>query len=434
MIHFTDMKSVFFKPLSKKTKDVAVAIFAIIIAIGALGSSFFIGYQKGTQRPKNITVEGVIDPTKDNAVDFSTFWQAWEVLKDKYADASAVENNKNFLYGAINGLVNSLKDRNTAYFAPQDAKKFSEDISGQFGGIGAEIGLSEEGQLIIVAPLDDTPASKAGLRPSDAILEIDGESTIELTVEDAVKKIRGKKGTAVVLTISRNGQDPQKISITRDTIQIPTLEFAWLNGQGEEDANGTIAYIKLYNFYEQAPFQFYQASLKTLLGDAHAIIVDVRNNPGGYLDAAVSIAGWFVDEGKMVVKEEFRDESLNESFISRGPAALKDIPTVILVNKGSASASEILAGALKEQNNIPVIGETTFGKGTVQELITLNDGSLLKVTVAHWLTPEGNMIDKNGITPDVEVSEPDALPVSYQNDPVIQKALEVLKKPTTNIQ
>ena len=386
-----------------KIRKVASYVLIGLIVVAVIGGSYWLGFTKGTKETRNITVEGVVNPQKEG-IDFSVFWEAWNILKSRYVSEEKANDNQNLLYGSIAGLLSSLGDPNTSFFSPQNARKFTDDISGEFGGIGAEIGLNKEGQLVIIAPLKDTPADKAGLRPLDQIIKINDESTYGLSVEEAVRKIRGPRGTVVGLTIFRDGWSEEKLfAITRDTIQIPTLDFKILDFQGKEDDKGKIAYIKLNNFYEKAPLLFYQASLKVISYNLEGMIIDLRNNPGGYLEAAVNIAGWFVDKGGVVVTEEFRDKTQNEVFTSKGPSVFKEIPTVVLINKGSASASEILAGALKESNSATVMGEKSFGKGTVQELIPLSDDSMVKITIAHWLTPQGHQIDQNGITPDVEL-------------------------------
>lgn len=412
-------------PFHKKTKEIAKIVLAVVVIGAALAMSYYTGFREGTQQPKHITVEGVQSPDKNNAVDFTTFWEAWSILKSKYVDKSVVDNNQKLLWGSISGLVSSLDDPHSTYFPPEDAEKFNQDISGEFGGIGAEIGMNKENQIVVVAPMDDTPASRAGLKPGDNILGIDGTSTAGMSVDDAVKQIRGERGATVTLTISRDGAT-KDVSIVRDVIQVPTLDFKILNREGQVDPTGDIAYIKIYNFYQTAPLLFYQAALKATFSESKALIIDLRNNPGGYLDAAVHIAGWFVKEGNVVVSEQFQDESLNQIFTSKGPSVFEHTPTMVLVNKGSASASEILAGALKESNGATLVGETTFGKGTVQELLPLSDGSMVKVTVAHWITPEGHIIDKNGIEPDVEVKTDEN--TDPTNDVVLKKAIELLKE------
>lgn len=397
-----------------------IFIFAIsVIAITALvGGAFYFGYQEGLKNPKMVIVRGVtnLEQGKPEAVDFNLFWYAWEIIKEKYIKSEEIDN-QDLLYGAISGLLNSLNDPNSVFMPPSDAKKFTEDISGEFSGIGAEIDIRNE-QLIIVAPLKNTPAYRAGLEAGDKILKVDNTLTFGLKLDEAVKIIRGPKGTTVVLTILRNGWDnPKEIPIVRDIIQIPTLDW--------EIKEDKIAHIQLYNFYENAPFLFYQAAVNVTLQNSKGIILDLRNNPGGYLEVAVNIAGWFLEKGRTVVTEEFRSRE-NQIFNSPGPGLFKNLPVVILINKGSASASEILAGALRDQRGIKLIGNQSFGKGTVQELELLSDGSVIKITTAHWRLPGGQLIEKNGLMPDYEVklSEDD---IKNNRDPQLEKAMEILK-------
>jgi carboxyl-terminal processing protease len=388
-------------------KRIALTIGGIIIIVGGMGGGYYAGFTHGLRETKHIIVEGVSNPQqKAGVVDFNEFWNVWNILKSKYVSKTEIENNTKLLYGAIDGLVNSLDDPYTVFLPPQDAKSFTDEISGAFGGIGAEIGYNEEKEIVVVAPLKNTPAERAGLQAKDRIMRIDDLDTAGLTPEEAAQNIRGERGTVVTLTILRNGEKtPQQIRITRDIIIVPTLEFKMIDSDGKESSTGKIAYIKLYNFYEKAPLQFQQAAVKSILLGAQGIILDVRNNPGGYLQAAQYIAGWFLPKGDIVVTEAFQDESENQSLISEGPSVLKDKPVIVLINKGSASASEIVAGALQDNKKAIVMGEKSFGKGTVQELIPLGkDGSMIKVTIAHWLTPNGNIIDKNGIIPDIELT------------------------------
>jgi len=252
----------------------------------------------------------------------------------------------------------------------------------------------------------------------DKILKVNETGTPGLSVDEAVKLIRGKKGTTVVLTILRDGWDnPKEITIVRDTIQVPTLDW--------EIKDSDIAYIHLYNFYDKAPLLFYQAVVQIALKNPKGIIVDLRDNPGGYLDVAINLAGWFLKPGEAVVSEEFGSGE-KQVFTSYGNGLFKDTPIVILINEGSASASEILAGALRDNRGIKLIGKKSFGKGTVQEVEPLKDDSLVKITVAHWRMPGGELIEKNGLEPDYEVnlSEED---LKAARDPQLEKALEVLK-------
>lgn len=415
-------------------------MFAAIIVIVAvvIGGSYYLGFVKGQQQTRKIVVEGVTGVNGPaGAGDFGIFWDAWNTLKSRYVFQDATGNNQNLIYGAITGLVGSLQDPYSVFFPPKEADKFAQDISGQFGGIGAEIGANDQKQIIIVAPLKDTPAYKAGVKAGDAILKIDGNLTTGLTVDEAVKKIRGERGTKVILTVYRDGwQESKDFEIVRDVINVPTVDFKMVDFSGREDTEGNIAYIRMYNFYEQAPYMFYQAAVQATFAKAKGMILDLRDNPGGYLDAAVDVGGWFVDKGKTIVTEEFRDKNENKTFTSNGPSLFGNIPLVVIINKGSASASEILAGALRESNGALIIGEKSFGKGTVQELDPLPDGSMIKLTIAHWLTPKGNQIDKNGITPDIEVKATSdnesatSTRSAYENDlftdNVFQKAVQII--------
>jgi len=389
---------------------------AVIIAL--MGGSFYFGYQEGIKEPQVVIIRGVtnLNEGKPEAIDFSLFWDAWQVIKDKYVTADKIDN-QDLLYGAVSGLVNALKDQNSVFMPPADAQKFNEDISGEFSGIGAEIGIKEE-QLVIIAPLKDTPAERVGLKANDKILKVNDTITAGLNVDEAAKLIRGKKGTTVVLTISRNGWDNSKeISIIRDVIQIPTMDWQMIDDG--------IAHIQLYNFYETAPLLFYQMAIEMVAENPKGVVLDLRDDPGGYLEVAVNLASWFLKSGQTVVTEEFSSGE-KQTFKSSGNGFFKDMPMVVLINEGSASASEILAGALRDNRAIKLIGKKSFGKGTVQELETLKDGSVIKITIAHWLLPNGQLIEKNGLTPDYEVDLNDD-DIEAGRDPQLDKAVEVLK-------
>jgi carboxyl-terminal processing protease len=391
---------------------------SVVFVVALTGGSFYIGYRRGMENPQTLIVRGVanLEKGKIEAVDFGLFWEVWKRLQEKHIDAEKV-SNQDMVYGAVSGLVNSLKDPNTIFFPPSDAKKFGEDISGEFSGIGSEIGVRND-QLVIIAPLKDSPAEKAGLRSGDKILKIDQTITNGLNSEEAVKLIRGEKGTTVVLTIFRdNWEKPKEISIVRDIIQIPTLDWKILDGD--------IAYIHLYNFFEKAPSLFFKAGVEIAAKHPKGLIIDLRDNPGGYLDGAVNIAGLFLDLGDVVVTEEFRSGE-KEIYKTYGNGLLKNVKTVVLINEGSASASEILTGALRDNRHVKLVGNKSFGKGTVQELIPLKDDSVLKVTIAHWLMPNGGLIEKNGIDPDYKVDLTDD-DISKGKDPQLDKAIEVLK-------
>jgi carboxyl-terminal processing protease len=424
-----------FLKINKNLKRIGSVVVVAIIVAAVVGSSYYLGFVKGQQQSQKIIVEDVKNVNSPNTGDFSLFWEVWNDIKSQFVTASSTDNNQNLVYGAISGLVSSLGDQYSVFFPPKDAISFNQEISGQFEGIGAEIGLNDQSQIVVIAPIKDTPAYNAGIKSGDFIVKINGQSTAGISVDAAVKQIRGPKGTTVTLNVYREGwKEPKDIQIVRDTIQVPTLDYKQIDESGKESASGPIAYIRIYNFYENSDLLFYQAALKAATSNTKGIIIDVRDNPGGYLDSAVNIAGWFVNKGKNIVTEEFRDKNNNEVFVSKGPSVFKNMPLVVLINKGSASASEILAGALKESDGGTIVGEKSFGKGTVQELLPLSGGSMLKLTIAHWLTPNGNLIDKNGIVPDIAIATPTSTATTtqsgYENnlskDTVFQKALEVL--------
>ncbi len=382
----------------------------LVSAVG--GGLFYGGFRLGVSKTGQTETKG----NEILSADFSLFWEAIALLKAKYFEAKDVKD-EDLLYGAIQGAVGALQDPYSSFFNPSDAKKFTEDINGSFGGIGAEIGIRNN-QLLIIAPLKNNPAEAAGLKAGDKILKIDDVFAADLKVDEAVKLIRGKPDTEVKFLILREDwQEAKEFKVTRKIIVVPTLDW--------EMKPGGIAYVQLYNFNSNAPSLFYQASLSALLKGANGVILDMRNNPGGFLDVAVNLAGWFLDRGDIVVKERLHSGEERE-LRANGNSALRKLPVVVLVNGGSASASEILAGALRDNRRAKLVGEKTFGKGTVQEIDSLRDGSSLKISIAEWLTPNGDTINKKGIAPDVEVKLTDA-DVEKKYDPQLEKALEILE-------
>ena len=384
-------------------------IISSIILIVAFAAVFGFGFWAG----KAQVVCRVCAP---ETVNFSLFWEAWNKVRDTYVNPADFDTQK-LIYGAISGMVKSLDDPYTVFFTPNQNKEFLEDVGGRFEGVGMEIDIKDN-QLQVVAPLEGTPAERAGIRAGDKILEIGDRSTADITVEEAVSLIRGKKGTEVALQISRKGWDaPKEFKIERDVIIVPSLKLEF-----KDD----IAYLKLYQFSENANSDFAKAAAQILNSSANKIVLDLRNNPGGYLEVAQNIAGWFLEKGQAVVTEDFRDEENKLVYRASGNSSLLDYPLAVLINQGSASASEILAAALRDNRGTKLVGETSFGKGSVQELVTLTDGSSLKITVADWLTPKGEHIKKVGLKPDFEVklTEED---VTEGKDPQLEKAIEILK-------
>ncbi len=393
-------------------------ILALLILVMLSGSGL-IGFYVGTYYPKKIVIKGV-DNIEDGLItnaDFGVFWETWKVIKESYLRADDAKN-QDLVYGAATGLIDSLKDPHSIFLSPPDSKKFSEDLNGSFGGIGAEIGFKNE-QLTVIAPLKDSPAEKAGLRSGDKILEINASSTISFNINDAVKLIRGPKGTKVDLTIGRTGEEKSiKKTIIRDTIKVPVIEWKMKDDK--------LAHLQLFTFNENSPALMADAIEKMKQEGTVGMVLDLRNNPGGYLDSAIAIASLFLKPSLDVVYEEFRSGN-RDTFKTDGHNIVNGIPVVILINSGSASASEILAGALRDHLGVKLVGEKSFGKGTVQELKNLYDGSTVKITIAHWILPKGQQIDKNGLEPDfpVKLSEKD---IEDKKDPQLDKALAVLLK------
>jgi len=409
-------------------KKIGLSVLGAIVCVAIIGGVYWAGYTQGSQDPKHIVVEGVLDPqlSKDGA-DFKPFWEAWSLIKEKFVSKEKTSDNQALVYGAIRGMVDALGDPNTNFFTPQDAEDFSQEISGEFSGIGAEIGINTENQIVIIAPLKDTPAFRAGIQAGDRVLPIDEKDTNGFSVERAVELIRGQRGTIVHLLLLRKNEEIEK-NITRDVVVLPTIEVKHFDSKGNEKERGDITYVRLYNFYEKAATQFQQAAAQAASQNTKGIILDLRGNPGGYLESAVYIAGWFIKGGEVVVREEFRNTSENRELVSKGPFVLKNIPIVVMLDRGSASASEILAGALREKAGAIIMGEKSFGKGTVQELIPLLDDSMVKVTIAHWVTPNGSVIDKNGIQPDISLTSSTSSENMEKDEWLEQAIRELVKK------
>ena len=388
------------------TKKRALYSFVLIALVaGGFGAGVWVGVNKITYY--------VPQP---GTVDFSLFWDAYQKLQENFIDPSKIDNQK-IMYGAIEGMAKSLGDPYTSFFDPGQAKRFQQDLSGSFEGIGVEIGIKKN-QLTVIAPLEGTPGQKSGLKAGDSILKIDGKDATDMTTEEAVSLIRGPKGTTVVLSIYRDGWPSAKdIKITRGTIIVPSMKW--------ELKNGNIAYIRINEFGETLPNDFRKAALEILSSPVKKIVLDLRGNPGGYLEVSQEIAGWFLPQGQIVTIEDFGKGKEQKQYKTEGNANLAIYPLVVLIDQGSASASEILAGALRDDRKIKLIGEKSFGKGSVQEVVNLRGGSFLKITIAKWLTPKGTSISEVGLEPDIKVgiSDKDA---EADKDPQLDKALEIV--------
>ncbi len=400
-------------------KHASLIVLGLVIALG----SYSLGFKRGESIPV-ATLPEVINQNDGQpaAVDFAPFWKAWNLINEKYVPASTTAkhvDDQDKVYGAIGGLADSLGDPYTVFFPPVESEMFASEVRGNFGGVGMEV-LAQEGVITVVAPLKDSPAARAGIQAGDKVIQIDGKTTSGLSTEDAVGLIRGEKGTAVKLTIFRQGtKEPFTVSIVRDTINLPVINTQLIGGD--------VFKIDLYSFSENSPNLFRGALREFINSGTDKLILDLRGNPGGYLEAAIDMASWFLPSSKVVVIEDFGGKEEAKKYRSRGYDIFTDkLKFVILVDKGSASASEILAGALKEHGEATLIGETTFGKGSVQELVDITPETSLKVTVARWLTPNGSSISAKGVDPDYLVART-AADREAGRDPQLEKALQVLR-------
>lgn len=387
----------------------AGVLFALVVAFGAgLVSGLneartqAVNAAASTSTPTvTISLSGD-DASAPKDLNMSQFWKAWNLLDKNFVESHAsgsIPTYRERVYGAIEGLVSSYGDPYTEFFLPDDAAIFQGDISGSFGGAGMEIGI-QDNVLAIVAPLRGSPAERAGIENGDKILTIDGVAAAHLGVNEAVKRIRGEVGTTVKLTIMRAGEkEPRAIDIVRETIEVPTIDY-------RDDPQNKIFEIDLYNFDAISTNKFREALRAYFLSGDTRLILDLRGNPGGYLDAAVDMASFFLPQGAVIVTEDYRGTQANIAHRSFGynVFANKKLSMAILVDQGSASAAEILAGALQQHGVAVLIGTRTFGKGSVQQLMDLGGGAQLKVTVARWLTPNGTSISDGGLKPDINAT------------------------------
>ena len=400
-------------------------VYALIVIV-ILGGVFYSGYYWGQ---KNITDEDRVvsilnKANPDAQVDFSTFWKAWNIINEKYVPTNSTTtvrvDDQTRVYGAIEGMVKSLGDPYTTFFPPVESKQFSESISGQIEGVGMEVGIKDN-ILTVIAPVKGTPAYRAGVKAGDQILKIDDLVTNGLSTEEAIKHIRGPKGTSVKLTMLRPGaKEPYIVDITRDVINMPTVD---------SETKGDVFIIRLYSFSAISPNLFRDALREFVQSGKYKLIIDLRGNPGGYLEAAQDMASWFLPTGKVIVSEDFRNEKDKQVFRSKGYNIFNEnLKLIVLIDGGSASASEILAGALHDHGVATLVGSKSFGKGSVQELVDITDDTSLKVTVAKWLTPNGISISHNGLTPDVVIKLDEKKYLEDKTDTQLDKALEILSK------
>ena len=386
------------------------------------GEGFVIKIEGSLPNVKGIQVTNRQTSQTPQNVDFSVFWQTWEVLVTRHVDRPL--NQQKLLYGALQGLAAAVGDPYTAFLPPVENKEVKDNLNGRYEGIGAELGMRDD-QLTVIAPLDGSPAEEAGVQSGDIILKVDEEETSSLTLSEAVSRIRGPAGEVVALLLERKGGEPFSVEITRQQITIKSIRW--------EDKGEGIAYIRVARFGETTNTDWDRVVgeiLSSALQPLSSVILDVRSNPGGYLQASIHIASEFVNTG-VIVYEEFcppggeASESRQE-FKSDHRGRLTAVPVVVLIDEGSASASEILAGALRDLKGAPLVGVKSFGKGTVQDAIEFNDSSSVHVTIARWLTPNGERIDGVGLTPDVVVERTEE-EADADIDSQLEKAIEVAK-------
>ncbi|MBI4091656.1 MAG: S41 family peptidase [Candidatus Levybacteria bacterium] len=416
-------------------KIISLRIFQLIIVIIiSLSAGFILGTNNINWSWKNykpiVSIQSK-NPPSAQQLDMRLFYEVFDRINQDYYDKTKIDSTK-LLYGAINGLLSSLQDPYTSFFPPKENTEFKTQLAGEFTGIGAELSLSPDNRVMVVAPLDDTPAQKAGVRSSDLILKVNDEDTAGWTVPVAVEKIRGPKGTTVELTVLHDKEKtPTVIKIVRDTILIKSVT-GWVKniscGKDEcsEDKIGPpIAYIRLSQFGDKTNDEWVSVanSINTKVNekDFRGIILDVRNNPGGYLNDAVFVASEFLKSGVVVIQE---DESKNqESLRVSRRGTLLEKPLIVLINKGSASASEIVAAALRDHKRAKLLGDKSFGKGTIQQAVDVDNGASLHISVAKWLTPKGTWINKTGLEPDIKV-EFDATKSAKMKDKGFDNQLE----------
>jgi carboxyl-terminal processing protease len=412
----------------KVNKSVGLLIITIIFALG-----FFIGNMDSN--PLKVKVSNV---------DIGTFWKVWEILDDQFvttdhkdklgqeissttvSEFDNMSKEQRRIYGAIKGMVDSEQDPYTTFFTPEEASSFETEIKGSFDGIGMEVG-KRDGIIVVITPISGSPAERAGIKTGDKIVKINNITTLDMSVDEAVKIIRGPKGTTVDIQVYRDGvEKPIDFKIARDTIQLPTLDKYY-------DKNTGVYTVKIYSFSEHVNSLFKEAMQEFASTNSNKLIIDLRGNPGGYLEAAIDISSYFIPSGKVIVSQDYGSKQKIEQLRSLGYNILKnkDVKVVVLVDGGSASASEIVAGALQDHRVATIMGEKTFGKGSVQEYIKITDKTGLKVTIARWLTPNGNSISVSGLAPDIEVKKDEnTKPEDIKNrkDNQYLKAVEFLNK------
>lgn len=362
------------------------------------------------------------EPPKNIDIDFRLFWQTWDLVSREYIDKKSIDPNKLF-YGAISGMVSAVGDPYTVFLPPDQQKSTKEELEGSFDGVGIQLGFDKDKRLVVVAPLKGTPAEKVGIKPQDLIVKIGDKDTTGMSLPEAVKLIRGPKGSQIKLTIYRSGDsDTKEYTLTRETIVVKSVEASYKNTQ----SNKKIAIIKLSRFGERTKDEWTESVNAVLSANPEGLVLDLRNNPGGFLEAAVFIVSEFIEGGDAVLQED--NEGKRVSYKVNRNGKLTKIPMVVLINKGSASASEIVAGALQDRKRAKLVGEKSFGKGTIQEAQDLPNQTGIHITVSKWLTPNGRWVNATeGLDVDVKIEVSKEEQEDASKDPQMNKALELLE-------
>jgi len=408
--------------MTKEGNKIKIIVLTAVMTILVFGAGVFVG-RFGNSRGASEHLNVVNDDSSgvsSSTIDMGPFWNVWNILDERFVQTHKnvkTPTNEDKVYAAIQGLTAAYGDPYTVFMPPAQSTDFKTDISGDFEGVGMELAAGDDG-ITVVAPLKGTPAYVAGIKTGDILLSIDGTSTMNIDVDTAVNLIRGKAGTTVDLTFARKGESkPLDFKLTRAVINVPTVDT---------DTKGDVFIIRLYNFYEPSADDFRNALRQFVESGKNKLILDLRGNPGGYLDSAVDMASWFLPLGDVVVRENFGSSSPEQIYRSKGYNVFNsNLKMMILVDGGSASAAEILSGALQEHGIAKLVGTQTFGKGSVQELMPITSDTSLKITIAKWLTPNGVSISQSGLTPDYVVPMTDA-DVAAGKDPQMDKAVSLL--------
>lgn len=416
----------FIKSSLKKINYVTILIALLTGVIGWQLGQYKIEWQWNNFR-QSFKVQNQ-EPPKNANIDFKLFWETWDLVSKEYVDKKAIDPQKMY-YGAIQGMVAALGDPYTVFLPPEQQKATQEDLGGSFEGVGIQLGYNKDKRLVVIAPLSGTPAEKAGIKAGDLIVKIGDKETGNITLPEAVNLIRGEKGSTIDLEIYRDGEvKTQTFTLKRDTIVVKSVELQ----EKSTPQNKKVAYIKLSKFGEKTNQEWNEAVSTALAKGVDGVILDVRNNPGGFLDSAVYIGSEFIASGDIVMHEDAQGQRQGYKVSRAGK--LLNLPLVVLINKGSASASEIVSGAIQDYNRGKLVGEQSFGKGTIQDSRELPGGTGIHVTTAKWLTPKGRWIHTTGLTPDVKVElklpepsqEPAQSPAPTPPDNQLEEALKVL--------